>query len=201
MKHLTAVRRILLYSLLAALTVNACTSSKHSKVSSEPAVGTAPYWCQLFSREGVERITGIPSETMSETWELNKVYGGYGRCAAGSPKHLLVLDMDLNYGSAAQEDSYETLTQKANRGATTRLPTTLGTGYVNNLGDNEFSVYSLFRCGTTPYWIGATITREPSSRNIVTDGTALMTFAQKRLGEIRKCRVNNTAPLPTPIKN
>jgi hypothetical protein len=155
-------------------------------IVSGPVTDSAPYWCDLVSKDALTRVSG----TMTELSEIRNLGANKNSSICG------VLDKEKYGPLVVQWDVAGGRTEVTGRmkaaasGHPTPLPAKLGTGfsvYSQSASRLPYLITATFACVSRDAWIDIFVRSFSPGRDVTRDLTDLMRIAQRRFGEIHRC--------------
>jgi hypothetical protein len=180
---LQAAAALVLVFIVTAGCSGGSDKPKPTPTSHAPITDSAPYWCAVVPKKGLQAASGRPAADLEESSvpAPDATPTVPIRCSVGQT----ALQFERATGATAQRY----FAQKPPVGSephTRRVPKELGEGAASGQGD-QWHVYARFRCGKTTNLFTLSITGVAKGRDTDADLIALMRIAQQRYAQEAGC--------------
>jgi hypothetical protein len=173
--------------LVTSLFASACNSDTHAqKTDKRPVVDQPPYWCQLVSRDSLNRVTGASGQEMHQLSGIN-ILQPYSLCEVQNRTQEPLITT-LATGERAKYLADDEYRRPRSRIA---LPQNLGrAAYAPLDGHTAYTVFSETYCGKRRIWIEVSVRPIAKGRDLATDLVTLLQIAQTRYAKLAGCSIS-----------
>jgi len=151
---------------------------------------TAPYWCGIVPKQGLQAVTGRSPDSLTESSVPAP------DTASTVPIRCSIERTLMLFERATGPTAHRYLKEKPPAGSepnTRRLPTSLGTGVAPG-SDKQWHVYAYFGCGRTDNLFTLSVSGVAQGRDTDADLIRLMDIAQHRYAGAAGCDLSASGP-------
>jgi hypothetical protein len=149
-------------------------------------VDSAPYWCDLVSKEALRRVAGL----YTSLGEVRNPEATKNHTVCGVKDNQLYGPLNVWWDVAGGRVEVASLLKKVSADQPRRVVPDYGFGFaVYSPGSLKlpYLTAAVFRCGANEPWIYIAVREISPGRKAIEDLTGLMRVAQRRFGQLHRC--------------